>query len=164
MTGRPALFALFSLCFSISTAHAQTPAAVPSVPPAAPTVTVTATASGVRFAALGPIRQTRLEVYDESGARVFDSDFLAGNVRDWGAQGRGLADGSYTCVLTARDLPGRLSIKQGTVVLSGGEVSLALGGAEPAGAVEAQPGAEQQGAATPQADDGGGAASRRIEG
>ena len=96
----------------------------------APTVTVLATASGVRFVALGAVRQTRLEVYDSAGAAVFDSGFLPGNVRDWASQASRLPDGTYSCVLTARDLSGRLSLKQGAVVLVGGQPSLALGEAE----------------------------------
>ncbi|HWS55074.1 MAG TPA: tail fiber domain-containing protein [Pyrinomonadaceae bacterium] len=128
---------------------------------AAPTVTVSATASGVRFVALGAVRQTRLEVYDSSGAAVFDSGFLPGNVRDWAAQASGLSDGTYSCVLTARDLSGRLSFRQGAVVLAGGQPSLALGEAEAAAglgneaAAPASSPPPEEGAATLSTHDGG---------
>lgn len=137
---------------------------------AAPTVTVSATASGVRFVALGAVRQTRLEVYDASGAAVFDSGFLPGNVRDWAAQASGLPDGTYSCVLTARDLSGRLSFKQGAVVLAGGEPSLALGeagAAAGAGNEAAEPASAlttEAGAATLSTHDGGAGALTSTSG
>ena len=155
MMTRPFLFALLSLLVLVDASSAQTPQQ-----PAAPTVTVSATSAGVRFVALGSVRQTRLEVYDSSGSPVFDSGFLPGNVRDWAARAAGLADGAYTCVLTARDLAGRLSLKQGAVVLSGGQLSLALGEAEAAGAVKGDEAAptsaagDEAGAATLATHDG----------
>lgn len=137
---------------------------------AAPTVTASATASGVRFVALGAVRQTRLEVYDSAGAAVFDTGFLPGNVRDWAAQAGGLADGTYSCVLTARDLSGRLSFKQGAVVLAGGQPSLALGEAEAAegvgngAAAPASALTAGEGAATLSTHDGGAGALTSTSG
>lgn len=123
---------LFLLFTSVSAQTLRKPAERSVAPTiaeesAAPTVTVSTTASGVRFVAVGAVRQTRLEVYDSSGAAVFDSGFQPGNVRNWAAQASSLPDGTYSCVLTARDLSGRLSFKQGAVVLAGGQPSLALG-------------------------------------
>ena len=126
-----ALFALLSL-FAFAAPGRSQEAARPAQA-AAPTVTATATSAGVRFAAIGAVSRTRLEVYDAAGSPVFDSGFLPGNVRDWGASAAGLADGTYACVLTSRELSGRLSIKQAAVLLRGGEVSLARGEAAAAG-------------------------------
>ena len=126
---------LLCLCAASS---AQTPAG-PTAPPEPVTVVVSLTASGLRFTALGPVRQTRLEVFDAPGASVFDSGFLPGGVRVWSPQAAGRtapADGTYQCVLTARDLSGRLSLKQGAVEVAGGQVALRLGEAEGAGEVE----------------------------
>ncbi len=109
--------------------------------PSTPTVTASATSSGVRFAAIGPVKQTRLEVYDAAGTPVFDSGFLPGNVRDFSHGSAGLADGSYAVVLTSREVSGRLSLKRAGLVLRGGEVSLALGVAEAAGEAEMETGA-----------------------
>ncbi|MCA1633429.1 MAG: hypothetical protein LC802_06845, partial [Acidobacteria bacterium] len=158
MTIRRSLFALLSLFACAAPGLAQETAR--PAQEAAPTVTVSATASGVRFAALGAVKQTRLEVYDSSGAPVFDSGFLPGNVRDFAPRAAGISDGSYACVLTSRELSGRLSIKQAAVLLRGGEVSLALGEAEAAGevgreqAAPASAGGDEAGAATLATHDG----------
>ena len=126
------LFLLALLTFSVfASASAQTPPQPSRT--SAPTVTVSTASSGVRFVAIGAVRQTRLEVFDASGATVFDSGFQPGNVRDWDARASGLADGTYTCALTARDMSGRLSIKQASALLRAGEASLALGEADAAG-------------------------------
>jgi hypothetical protein len=121
------LFAIIMLTLAAS-ATAQTPAA--SAQPAAQ-ITVSMTAAGMRFAALGPVTQTRLEVFGPSGEQLFSSGFLPGNVRDWSprdAQGRPLADGSYTCVVTAREAGGQVITKEGALLVSGGQASLQLGG------------------------------------
>ncbi len=92
---------LLCLCAGAS---AQTPVG-PSPPPAPVTVAISLTATGLRFTALGPVRQTRLEVFDASGAPVFDSGFLPGGVRIWSPQQAGQmtpADGTYQCVVTAQ--------------------------------------------------------------
>jgi hypothetical protein len=52
----------------------------------------------VRFVSPNDARRIRLEVYTQAGERLFDSDFRAGNIVDWDAQG--IADGSYLCVVT----------------------------------------------------------------
>ncbi|MGA9996323.1 MAG: hypothetical protein WBP93_12970 [Pyrinomonadaceae bacterium] len=94
-----------------------------------PTVTISISAEGVRFAALGSIKQMRVEVFNASGDSLYSSEFQQGNVRDWSLQdkqGQALPDGTYQCVVTLRDLSGRLSIKQGSVVLQSGQASLQL--------------------------------------
>ncbi|HEX7176911.1 MAG TPA: hypothetical protein VF240_16745 [Pyrinomonadaceae bacterium] len=154
-TSHSGLRVLSLILLASASALAQEPAA-PARPrqSAAITITATATERGLRFAAVGPVRQTRLEVYDASGARVFDSDFLPGNVRDWAAPEQGDdRDGAYTCVLTARDLMGRFSVKQAAVLVEGGRAALSLGEAEPSGGVGASRG-EAAGAATLSTHDG----------
>jgi hypothetical protein len=108
--------------------------------PAESTITISLLDKGVRFTALGNVAQTRLEVFSPSGASLYNSDFKAGSVQDWALAdqfGQPLPDGSYLCVLTTRDLSGRLSTKQGTVLVQGGAASLKLGAVEPVGTVEA---------------------------
>lgn len=98
--------------------------------PSDPTVTVSISAKGVRFAALGQFKQMRVEVFTTNGDSLFNSGFQSGNVRDWmleDKQGQRLPDGSYQCVVTVRDVSGRLSMRQGTVFLQGGQASLKLG-------------------------------------
>src|SRR2546423_12554119 len=70
---------------------------------ATPTVTAAATAERVRFSAPSGVVQLRLEVYDEAGRRVFDTEQRGGNVLDWhlaDGQGERVAAGTYACVLT----------------------------------------------------------------
>src|SRR5215207_5979898 len=85
-------------------------------------VTASSTASGVRFVSPGQSRRVRLEVYTQGGERLFDSDFRAGNIVDWDAQG--VADGSYLCVVTAEDLQGAGSRRLSAVNVSQGRASV----------------------------------------
>ncbi len=107
--------------------------------PGGPAITVSISAQGVRFVAPGGVRQMRVEVFNAGGDPVYNSDFQAGNVRDWtlrGKPGQRLADGAYLCVVTVRDLSGRLAVKQGTVLLQGGQASLQLAEGQQVGQVE----------------------------
>ncbi|HEV7889612.1 MAG TPA: tail fiber domain-containing protein [Pyrinomonadaceae bacterium] len=85
-------------------------------------VTASSTASGVRFVSPGQSRRVRLEVYTKAGERLFDSDFRAGNIVDWDAQG--IADGSYLCVVTTEDLQGAGSRRLSAVNVSQGRASV----------------------------------------
>ncbi|HVF68767.1 MAG TPA: hypothetical protein VM914_13940, partial [Pyrinomonadaceae bacterium] len=85
-------------------------------------VTASSTASGVRFVSPGQSRRVRLEVYTQAGERLFDSDFRAGSIVDWGAQG--IADGSYLCVVTAEDLRGASSRRLSAVNVAQGRATL----------------------------------------
>src|SRR5439155_8669900 len=92
-------------------------------------VTISATERGVRLAALGSFGNMRLEVFNADGKSLYDSDFTAASVRDWALDdndGQHLPDGTYLCVITIRDLSGKLSTKQGSVVLQNGQPSLKL--------------------------------------
>jgi hypothetical protein len=80
-----------------------------------------------------------MEVFGASGESLYNSEFQSGNVRDWTLEdklGQRLADGSYLCVVTVREVSGRLDMKQGTVLMQGGQASLKLGGNGKVGAVE----------------------------
>ncbi|MEO8434286.1 MAG: hypothetical protein ABI596_05280 [Pyrinomonadaceae bacterium] len=86
----------------------------------APTVTATATTDRVRFVAPGAVVQLRLEVYTDSGQKVFDTELRGGNVLDWHLQdgaGARLASGSYACVMTIKSLSGRISQRLGLVTV-----------------------------------------------
>src|SRR5829696_8880710 len=93
-----------------------------------PAVAASSTAAGVRFVAPGEARRVRLEVYPASGERLFDSGFRAGGDYDW--DGRGRADGSYLCVLTAEDIQGGQSRKLSSVAVEGGGAALGKEGEE----------------------------------
>src|SRR5712691_2969924 len=86
------------------------------------TVTASATAERVRFTSPNTVVQLRLEVYDEAGQKLLDTEQRGGNVLDWhlqGGAGERVADGVYLCVLTSKSLSGRLSQKLGLVTVSG---------------------------------------------
>ena len=60
---------------------------------------------------------------------MLDSGFEPGSISEWNLkdkQGQAVADGSYLCVVTVRDLSGRLRFKQGNVLLQAGQASLQL--------------------------------------
>lgn len=94
----------------------------PQVPvPAAPLVTATATAKRVRFVSPGTVVQLRLEVFNDTGQKIFDTELRGGNVLDWHLQdaaGERLPAGSYACVLTTKSLSGRLSQRVGLVTVN----------------------------------------------
>ncbi len=85
-------------------------------------ITASTTGERVRIAAPSAVVQLRLEVYDEAGQKLFDTEQHGGNVLDWhlqGSSGERVADGSYLCVVTSKNLSGRLSQKMGMVTVSG---------------------------------------------
>ena len=89
--------------------------------PTAPLVTAAATAKRVRFVSPGTVVQLRLEVYNETGQKLFDTELHGGNVLDWPLQdgaGQRLPAGSYACVLTIKSLSGRLSQRVGLVTVN----------------------------------------------
>lgn len=122
---------------------AQSEQATKASAPPEQTVTVSISAKGVRFVALGSIKQMRLEVYSASGDTLYNSELQAGNVRDWALEdktGQRLTDGMYLCVVTVRDVSGRLDMKQGTVLVQGGQASLKMTEGGKVSAVETEKG------------------------
>src|SRR5262245_53490285 len=83
---------------------------------------VTASAAGerVRFTAPWSAVQIRLEVYSSTGKKVFDNEVRGGNVLDWhlqDGQAEPLADDSYLCVITVKNLSGRIAQRIGSVTI-----------------------------------------------
>jgi hypothetical protein len=120
------------LTLSLFTTQAFAQAQQQSAPEAtskAATAAVTASVAGggVRFTAPdGEALQLRLELYAASGERVFDSGARAGSVLDWQPAdvAQGLADGSYLCIVTVKDIQGRAKQRLGSLSLSSGQTSL----------------------------------------
>ena len=91
----------------------------------------------VRIAAPSAVVQLRLEVYDDAGQKLLDTEQRGGNVLDWhllDGSGERVADGTYLCVVTVKNLSGRLSQKLGLVTVSGEATKL-----RPAGVAELSP-------------------------
>jgi hypothetical protein len=131
---------LFSLLLS-STAISQTPLTkempLPtgtellkkqsSTPAPSPIVIVTAGNQNVRYASLGEVHQTRLQVFSTDGTQVFDSDYHLGNLIEWqlqDQQGQRLSAGSYLFLVTIKDFSERLTQKYGTALLDQEQVYL----------------------------------------
>ena len=79
----------------------------------------------VRFTTLGIVKQMRLEVINQTGGTVYDSDLRSGSLIDWAIedqQGHRLADGVYGCLVTVEDLSGQQSYCRGVFSVRGGSV------------------------------------------
>src|SRR6266568_5689242 len=93
---------------------------------------ITAAASGERLRITAPssIVQMHVEVYAASGEKLFDGEIRGGNVFDWhlqDGQARRLPAGDYLCVVTVKNLAGRLTQKIGTVRVGEKDVSVGSG-------------------------------------
>ena len=92
-----------------------------------PIVTATTSNGRVRYASLGEVNQTRLQVFAADGRQVYDSDLRLGNLIDWpllDQQGQRLTDGSYAFLITVREFSGTLTQKYGTALLESDHVTL----------------------------------------
>jgi hypothetical protein len=97
------------------------------VQPTAPTITAFASSEKARFSAPASVVQIRLEVYSSSGKKVFDNEVRGGNVLDWylhNGQAERLADDNYLCVLTVKNLSGKISQRIGSVLVEKSDVSV----------------------------------------
>ena len=106
-------------------------------PDKAQIVTASVTTDGVRISAPSAVVQLRLEVYDDAGQKLLDTEQSGGNVLDWHLQGNAgerVADGTYLLVVTVKNPGGRLSRKLGLVSLSAQSTTL-----HPADAAELNP-------------------------
>lgn len=121
---RTVITLLFSLSL-LSPVFAQTRRSNAQTP--GPIVTATTSNGRVRYASLGEVNQTRLQVFSQEGAQVFDSGYRLGNLIDWplsDQQGQHLADGSYLFLITVRDFSALLTQKYGTALLENDQVAL----------------------------------------
>lgn len=121
---RPLVSLLFPLLiFSAGFAQTRRPNAQTSNP----IVTATTSNGRVRYASLGEVNQTRLQVFSQDGIQVYDSDLRLGNLIDWpllDQQGQHLSDGSYLFLITVKEFSGILTQKYGTALLESEQVSL----------------------------------------
>jgi hypothetical protein len=86
----------------------------------APIITAFASSEKARFTAPASVVQIRLEVYSSTGKKVFDNEVRGGNVLDWylqNGQAERLADDTYLCVLTVKNLSGKISQRIGSVLV-----------------------------------------------
>jgi hypothetical protein len=135
--------ALATICVLFSPAAAQESVTAKT------TLTITANATGerVRVTAPSSVVQLRLEVYAGGGEKLFDQEIRGGNILEWhlqDGQAQRLAPGAYVCLVTARNVSGKLTQKLGTVTVAeksatvqAGSVQLSLQQSQAIGPVEA---------------------------
>jgi hypothetical protein len=87
---------------------------------AGPTVTASAAGDRVRITAPASVVQMRLEIYAPTGLKVWDSE-IHGNVFDWhlqDGQAQRASVGDYLCVVTVKNVAGRVTQKIGSISVS----------------------------------------------
>src|SRR6266498_2667078 len=92
-------------------------------------LTITAAAAGerVRITAPSSIVQMHVEVYAASGEKLFDQEIRGGNVFDWhlqDGQAERLPAGEYFCVVTVKNIAGRITQKVGRIKVGEKDVSI----------------------------------------
>ncbi len=90
-----------------------------TVPTTSTTITAVASGDLLRITAPAPVLQMRVEVYGGNGAKVWDSE-IRGNVFDWhmqDGQAQRLPAGDYACVVTVKNIAGRMTQKLGSVTV-----------------------------------------------
>ncbi len=95
------------------------------------TITAAASADRVRITAPASVVQMHLEVYSVSGEKLFDNEIRGGNVFDWNlqdGQAQRLSSGDYVCVVTVKNIAGRITQKIGSVKVA--EKDVRVGPAE----------------------------------
>src|SRR6266705_53148 len=91
------------------------------------TITASASADRIRIAAPSSIVQMHVEVYAASGEKLLDNEIRGGNVFDWhlqDGQGQHLSVGDYVCVVTVKNIAGRITQKIGVVRVGEKDVSV----------------------------------------
>jgi hypothetical protein len=119
-TLRPLFLSLFSLCLLCAAASAQTQPARVADERAA--VVAAAAPDRVRFSAPNRVARLRLEVLSASGDVLFEAS-SRGSVLDWtlsDSHGNRLSDGTYLCVLTVKDVSGRMAQRLTRIDIAGG--------------------------------------------
>jgi hypothetical protein len=120
-------FALLFPLLVTGIATAQDSANATTQKPSSLTITATASAGRVRITAPSSIVQMHVEVYTGNGEKLFDNEIRGGNVFDWhlqDGQAQRLSVGDYQCVVTIKNIAGRITQKLGTVKVGEQEVSV----------------------------------------
>ncbi len=128
---------LICATFLIALAQGNSPAGQ------ATSLTITAVAAGerVRITAPASVVQMHVEVYAASGAKLFDQEIRGGNVFDWhlqDGQAQRLAPGKYVCVVTIKNISGKLSQRIGSVDIADQSVSVQATESQQLSAAQAQ--------------------------
>jgi hypothetical protein len=103
--------------FSPASAQNENPK-IENSPSTALTVTALVSNERLRITAPASVVQMRLEVYNSSGRKLFDNELRGGNILDWhllDGQAQPLSDDTYLCLVTVKNLSGRISQRIGAL-------------------------------------------------
>jgi hypothetical protein len=118
------LVAIFTVAVSVVEAQVQNVSpTLPESGSSSPYVLASAGRDQVRFATLGTIQKMRLQVLNQAGDAVYDSQFSSGSILDWkvdDGEGNTLPDGLYGCVVTMEDFTGKSSRRRAIFAVKGG--------------------------------------------
>src|SRR6266568_378138 len=92
------------------------------------TITATASTDRIRITTPASIVQMHVEVYAASGEKLFDNEIRGGNVFDWhlqNDQAHHLLPGDYVCVVTVKNIAGKIMQKLGAIRVGEKDVSVA---------------------------------------
>jgi hypothetical protein len=80
----------------------------------------------IRFTSPGLVTQIRLEIYNTMGVMVYDSGLRQGGIIDWRITDatQPVTDGSYLCVVSIKDLQGKLRQRLGALAVQSGQLTL----------------------------------------
>src|SRR6266571_2894340 len=121
-------FAFVSALLVIGTATAQDSANATAQKPSSVTITATASTDRIRITTPASIVQMHVEVYAASGEKLLDNEIRGGNVFDWhlqDGQAQRLSAGDYVCVVTVKNIAGRITQRLGAIRVGEKDVSVA---------------------------------------
>jgi hypothetical protein len=121
------LLITLSLVLVANNTLAQSVASTQGTQSSTPAVTASVSVEGtVRFTSPGQVTQIRLEIFNASGVTVYDSAMRQGNIIDWKITDatQPMFDGSYLCVVSVKDLQGKLRQRLGSLSVQAGQVTL----------------------------------------
>jgi hypothetical protein len=121
------ILVILSLMLFANKALAQNATTAQSQQTSSPAVTAAVLTDGaVRFTSPGQTTQMRLEVYNASGVLVYDSGLRQSSILDWKITDatQVMNEGSYLCVVSVKDLQGKLRQRLGSFSLQAGQVTL----------------------------------------
>jgi hypothetical protein len=123
------LLLLISLSFLLvaNDALAQSVTTAQGTQSSTPAVTASVSVQGtVRFTSPGQVTQIRLEIYNASGATVYDSGMRQASIIDWKITDatQPMFDGSYLGVVSIKDLSGKLRQRLVALSVQSGQLTL----------------------------------------
>src|SRR5437764_1488753 len=121
------LLVILSLILFANTALAQNANSAQNQQSSSPAITASVLTGGnIRFTSPAQVTQIRLEIYNSTGALVYDSGMRQGSIIDWKVTDytAPMLDGSYLVVVSVRDFQGKLRQRIGSLSFQAGQLAL----------------------------------------